>query len=154
MSTSAASAEAAIAASGAREAGLFDRLLNGRVAAMLVRNSVVSCATFLLDLILLWVFVEQSGLGKMEAASIAFLIATSVHYGFCRSWVFKGTSRALGSGYFYFLLNAAVGLALTLSLFWLFMMIGLHYLVARVIASVFAGLTVFVLNALFNFRSV
>ena len=78
----------------------------------------------------------------------------SVHYLFCRSWIFKGTERTWASGYVYFLSNAVVGLGVTILLFWAFMGIGMHYLVARVVASVFAGLAVFLLNAILNFRSV
>ena len=73
---------------------------------------------------------------------------------FAHGWIFKGTEQAIGRGYAWFLVNAIVGLLLTLFLFWVFMAIGLHYLVARVIASVFAGLSVFLLNAVLNFRSV
>jgi putative flippase GtrA len=134
--------------------GLLDRLLTGRVAAMLARNTMISCLAFLLDIALLWALVEHLGANTMPAAAFAFLIASSLHYGFCRSWVFKGTSRSVGSGYAYFLLNAAIGLALTLALFWAFMALDLHYLLARIVASVFAGLTVFVLNAVWNFRIV
>ncbi len=35
-----------------------------------------------------------------------------------------------------------------------FMALGLHYIPARIVASVFAGLTVFLLNAILNFRAV
>lgn len=138
----------------AQARGMVSRLLTGRVAGMLARNTVISCAAFLLDLLLLWGFVEHLEIAKLPAAAIAFLIATSVHYGFCRSWIFKGTTRGAGEGYVYFLVNAVVGLLLTLTLFWAFMAIGLHYLLARIISSLFAGLTVFLLNAVFSFRSV
>lgn len=130
------------------------RLLTGRVAGLLARNTVVSCAVFLFDLLLLWAFVEFLGMDKLVAAAVAFLIAITIHYGFARGWIFKGTERKVTSGYVYFLINAVVGLVLTIVLFWAFMAVGLHYLVARVVASVFAGLAVFVLNAVLNFRSV
>ena len=135
-------------------AGLIGRLLTGRVAGLLARNTVVSCFAFVFDLALLWAFVEYLGMNKLVAAAIAFVIATTLHYAFARTWIFKGTERAVGSGYVYFLINAVVGLVLTLVLFWAFMAIGLHYVIARVVASVFAGLTIFVLNAVFNFKSV
>jgi hypothetical protein len=54
-----------------------------------------------------------------------------------------------------FLLNAGVGLAVTMVLYALLLAYTpLDYLVARVIVSVFAGLVVFVLNAVLNFRRV
>lgn len=130
------------------------RLLSLRVAKMLGRNTVVSCAVFAFDLLLLWGFVEWLAMDKLLAAAIAFLIANTIHYVFGRSWIFKGTKRRWASGYAYFLVNAVVGLAVTIFLFWAFMALGVHYLAARVVASVFAGLSVFLLNAIFNFRSV
>ncbi|HET9428330.1 MAG TPA: GtrA family protein [Allosphingosinicella sp.] len=133
---------------------LLRRLLTVRVAGQLVRNTIVSCVCFAFDLLLLWAFVEYLGMNKLVAAAIAFLIATSLHYAFAHGWIFKGTEQAIGKGYAWFLVNALVGLVLTIVLFWAFMAIGFHYLVARVIASVFAGLSVFLLNAVLNFRSV
>jgi putative flippase GtrA len=120
---------------------------------MLARNTVVSCGVFAFDLALLWLLVEQGGMGKVVAAVIAFVVANSLHYGFGRSWIFRGTDRAVASGYFYFLVNAAIGLAITIGLFAaMIRWTSVNYLVARVLVSVVAGLTVFVLNAVFNFR--
>ena len=146
--------EARSEASNSDEPDLLRRLLSLRVAGQLVRNTIVSCLCFAFDLLLLWAFVEHLDMNKLVAAAIAFLIATSLHYSFARGWIFKGTEQALARGYAWFLVNAGVGLVLTIALFWAFMAIGFHYLVARVIASVFAGLTVFLLNAVLNFRSV
>jgi putative flippase GtrA len=120
---------------------------------MLARNTIVSCGIFAFDIALLWALVELAGLGKVAAAALAFVIANSIHYGFGRGWIFRGTSRALASGYFYFLVNAAIGFIITISLFAaMIRWTSINYLVARVLVSVVAGLTVFVLNAVLNFR--
>ena len=120
---------------------------------MLARNTVVSCGIFAFDIALLWVLVEVGGMGKIAAAIVAFIVANSLHYGFGRSWIFRGTDRAFASGYFYFLVNAGIGLLITISLFAaMIRWTPINYLVARVLVSVVAGLTVFVLNAVFNFR--
>ena len=92
--------------------------------------------------------------GKLMAA-IGFLTSNSLHYALGRSWIFRGTDRAIGSGYLIFLVNAGVGMAITILLFAaLLKWTAIHYLVARVIVSVFAGLAMFVLNAVLNFRQV
>jgi putative flippase GtrA len=101
----------------------------------------------------MWVLVELGGENKVFAAGVSFLAATSLHYMFGRSWVFRGTERAVASGYGYFLINAAIGLALTVSLFAaLISWTSINYLVARVLVSVFAGLVMFLLNAVLNFK--
>ena len=119
---------------------------------MLARNTIVSCGIFAFDIALLWVLV-QMGMGKVAAAALAFIIANSLHYAFGRGWVFKGTDRGLAEGYVYFLINAGIGLMITISLFAaMIRWTPINYLVARVLVSVVSGLTVFLLNAVLNFR--
>jgi putative flippase GtrA len=137
------------------QAGLLARLLGRRVAAMLARNTFVSCLVFAFDLALLWVLVRFWGVQYLVAATLAFIVAISIHYGFARAWIFPGSERAHGSGYVYFIVNAGIGLVITIALYAAFVeLLGIHYIVARVIVSIFAGLAVFLLNAVLNFRSV
>ncbi|MVW56068.1 GtrA family protein [Sphingomonas sp. MAH-6] len=119
---------------------------------MLGRNTAVSCMTFLFDLVLLWGLVRL-GWGKLEAAAFGFVVANTIHYALGRTWIFAGTERGLTSGYAYFLINAALGLAITVTLYAAFLdYTPINYIVARVLVSVFAGLAVFLLNAILNFR--
>jgi putative flippase GtrA len=130
------------------------RLLSARGAAMLLRNSTVSCTVFLFGLALMWAMMRFLGMDAYLATALSFLMTNTAHYVFARTWIFRGTTRALGLGYLYFFLNAGVGLTVTMALFALFTeWIGVHYVVARVIASIFAGLAAFALNALLNFES-
>jgi len=128
------------------------RLLSRHAATLLARNTIVSCGIFAFDIALLWVLV-QMGMGKVAAAALAFIIANSLHYAFGRGWIFKGTDRGVAEGYVYFLINAGIGLVITISLFAaLIRWTPINYLVARVLVSVVSGLTVFLLNAVLNFR--
>lgn len=137
------------------EQPLLHRLFTRRVGAMLVRNTVVSCLVFGISLFSLWALVTFAGTGHMVAAGTGFIAANTLHYSFGRLWIFKGTDRGVKTGYLLFLVNAGVGLAVTLTLYALFLeFTAMNYLVARTIVSVFAGLTVFVLNAVWNFRRV
>ncbi len=122
---------------------------------MLVRNTVVSSAAFLLGLAVLWALVEYAGIDPVLATGISFLVAQTLHYALGRTWIFKGTDRAVGSGYVIFLVNAGMGLAITVSLFaFLIRFTPMHFIVARIVVSVFAGLAMFVVNATYNFRRV
>ena len=135
--------------------GLLARLLTWRVGAMLWRNTVVSCTVFVLGLGVLYALVDGLGFPEVPAAGLGFLVANSLHYVFGRAWIFRGTERGKASGFVLFLLNASAGLAVTMVLYALLLAYTpLDYLVARVIVSVFAGLVVFVLNAVLNFRRV
>lgn len=129
------------------------RLLSLNALAMLGRNTVVSCCTFVLGLVLLWLLVERLGLGKVPSAALSFLCATTLHYVFGRTWIFRGTERSVAAGYAYFLINAGIGLVVTTTLFALMIeFTSINYLIARVLVSVVAGLLMFLLNALLNFR--
>ena len=120
---------------------------------MLVRNTIVSCFVFALSLSLLWLLVEWGGMEEIMAAAVGFIAANSVHYVFGRTWIFRGTRRGVAAGYAFFLVNAGLGLVITLILFAAFLeYTSIHYLVARIIVSIFAGLAMFILNATLNFR--
>jgi putative flippase GtrA len=136
-----------------RRTRLVERLLSRRGALLLARNTVVSIGVFGFGLGLLWLLVEQFAMPKIDAAAISFVAANSIHYLFGQTWIYRGSERKLAAGYFYFLINAAVGLAATLLIYAGFLELGLDYLLARIVTSVFVGLLLFVLNAVLNFRS-
>ena len=141
------------AAAEAAGGGLVRRLLSRHAAILLARNTIVSCGIFAFDIALLWALVQLFEMEKVAAAALAFVIANSIHYGFGRGWIFRGTDRAIAAGYIYFLINAAIGLVITVTLFAaLIRWTPMNYLVARVLVSVVSGLTVFLLNAVLNFR--
>lgn len=134
---------------------LLSRLFRVRVGWMLMRNTVVSTGAFLIGLGVLWLLVEFGGMNEVPASGVSFVVANSLHYILGRTWIFRGTERAIASGYALFLINGLIGLALTMALMAAVLAYTpVHYLVARVLVSVVAGLTIFVLNAVWNFRRV
>ena len=137
----------------ARAPALARRLLSWNALAMLARNTVVSCVAFLFDLALLWALVRLAGWGKLEAAALGFVAANTLHYALGRGWIFHGTTRGVATGYVYFLINSGIGLVVTITLYAAFLRFtAIDYMVARVLVSLVAGLIVFLLNALLNFR--
>ena len=120
-----------------------------------MRDAIVSSATFLSGLCLMWIFVEFARMDETVAAAASFIVANSLHYALARAWVFRGTTRGLAQGYGFFLANAGVGLVIMVLLFaaltgWT----SIHYLLARALASIVAGSVIFLLNAVYNFKSV
>lgn len=134
---------------------LITRLFRVRVGWMLMRNTVVSAGAFLIGLGVLWVLVEWGEMDAVPASGVSFVIANSLHYMLGRTWIFRGTDRAIATGYVYFLVNGLIGLGLTMALMALMLAYTpVNYLVARVLVSIVAGLAIFVLNAVWNFRRV
>jgi len=132
---------------------LAKRLWSRNAAVLLARNTVVSCLVFAIGLAVLWALVELWGVDKLVAAAAGFLVSNSIHYALGRAWIYRGTERAVAPGYAYFLINAGIGLVITIALFAAFLRwTSIHYLIARVIVSLFAGLAMFLLNATLNFK--
>lgn len=128
------------------------RLLSWNAAVLLGRNTIVSTLVFLLGLFILWALVEFAGANKLWATAFTFLLAQTLHYALGRTWIYRGTTRAVIPGYGFFLVNAVLGLAVTIVLFDLAIRFTeVHYLVARVLVSIVAGLVMFLLNATLNF---
>ncbi len=88
-----------------------------RVAGMLWRNTVVSCGVFGLGLRVLYALVDGLDFPEVPAAGIGFLVANSLHYVLGRTWIFAGSERGPASGYALFLVNAGIGLAVTMALY-------------------------------------
>lgn len=136
-----------------RGQGWAARLWSRNAAVLLGRNTVVSIAVFLLGLAGLWLLVEYGGVDELLATGATFLAATTIHYALGRTWIYRGTERKVVPGYGYFLANALLGLVVTLLLMGaLLRLTPVHYLAARVLVSVFAGLAMFLSNAILNFK--
>lgn len=120
---------------------------------MFGRNTVVSTGAFLLDLLILWGLVEIAGFPRVPAAVLAFFVPMSIFYILERIWVFPGTDRGVAKGFVYFMVNIGIGFVVMLGVFWaLLLLTDLHYLIARVAASVVSGIVVFFLNGIYNFE--
>lgn len=113
----------------------------------------VGCSTFLLDLLLLVLFIDLLGINHLLAAALAFLIAVSINYAISRAFVFKGTLRQVGSGYAIFLCIAGMGLALVVvGMYVLTDLFGIHYLIARICIASIVGFWNYLMNLFVNFK--
>ena len=122
---------------------------------MFARNTIVGTAVFAIDILILWALVDLGRIPTLTAATIGFVVASTLHYAAGRTWIFTGSRREVVTGYIYFIINAGVGLAMTVAMLAAFMRwTSINYLVARIVVSLFAGFTTFLLNAVFNFRRV
>lgn len=131
------------------------RLFSRDTGGMLLRNSVVSCTVFAVGLLALWLLVDGLGMSRMIALVLSLLLSNSLHYILGRTWIFPGSERGVATGYLLFLINAGIGILITMALFAaLTRWTAIHYLVIRIFVSLVAGLAIFLLNAVFTFRRV
>ena len=119
---------------------------------MFARNTIVGTVVFAVDIMILWALVDLGRISTLIAATIGFVVASTLHYAAGRKWIFTGSDRPIATGYFYFIINAGIGLLITIAMLAIFLRwTSINYLVARVIVSLFAGLVTFLLNAVLIF---
>jgi putative flippase GtrA len=104
------------------------------------KYGTVGVSTFLLDILLLYIFVNVLGFTYLFATALAFLMAVSVNYVISRKLVFQRTETAHKEGY-----RAFIGVALASALFIVLAMyvlvdiLGTNYLLARTLISSLVG---------------
>jgi len=117
------------------------------------KYSLVGGLTFILDLLLLYLFIDLFHLNYVVASGLAFVIAVSLNYLLSRKYVFKNSQRNLNEGYANFLLIATVGLlAVTGGMYVLVTLHGIHYAVSRIIVASITGFWNYLMNLFVNFK--
>lgn len=118
----------------------------------LTRYVGVGISTFLLDLSLLYMFVEVVNLNYIFSTIVAFVFAVSVNYSISRTYVFAQTERSLLFGYMNFMSIMCTGLILTTSFMYVAVDVFMvHYLVARITIAGFVGFSAYLVNLHYNF---
>jgi putative flippase GtrA len=113
----------------------------------------VGGSTFLLDLFLLYLFVDHLKINYAFATPMTFGLAITINYLLSRRFVFKGTLRSAHAGYGIFLTIALTGLGLVTGLMVLFVeVIHMNYVPARIIIAGIVGIWNYFMNLYVNFR--
>ncbi|MEN9390580.1 MAG: hypothetical protein RLZZ283_680 [Candidatus Parcubacteria bacterium] len=118
-----------------------------------VGYSVLGTSAFAVDLGLIYIFYEIVGLAYTISVPLAFLIATSIHYGAARALVFHDTTRPLGSGYLFFIcIMVTNALIITGLVYLLVEYVEMNLYIARIGVAGIIGLVSFYMNARYNFK--
>ncbi len=113
----------------------------------------VGIITFLLDLLLLFIFVEFLFLREFLAAGVSFSLMTTLNYLLNRKYAFAGSEIQLKKGYLFFIFFAVLGVLTTsICMFLAVDVWTFHYLVSRVIIAVFVSIGTYFLNYYFTFK--
>lgn len=115
--------------------------------------SLVGGSTFAFDLALLYVLTEFAGIPYTLSTPLAFLIAVSINYFVSRKFVFHKTERTLPRGYTYFIGAALLGaLLITGAVSLMTTILGMSYLLARVLVACIVGVGNYLFNLYVNFN--
>jgi len=129
-----------------------ESILN-RFVSRLSSYSVVGFSTFLIDLSLIWVFVNLVKLSEPIALGAAFLIAFHINYLVLRLWVYRKTLEKVPRTYTYFVtLAIAVTFIIPTMVVWFESLFGLEMFTSRILVATLLGMIGFSFNTFFNFR--
>jgi putative flippase GtrA len=118
-----------------------------------LRYTVVGGSTFAFDLALLYVLTEFGGIPYTLSTPLAFLIAVSINYFISRKLVFAKTERTVPYGYAYFIGAALLGaLLITGAVSLMTTILGMSYLLARVLVACIVGVGNYLFNLYVNFN--
>jgi putative flippase GtrA len=118
-----------------------------------LRFGTSSSFTLMIDIIFLVLLVEVFLINYLVAAGLSFAISTSMNYLINREWGFRGTTTSLLNGYFIFLFFSLFGIGITVGLMWFFVgLLGLYYILARVIVAIIEGTLTFLANNSYTFK--
>ena len=112
---------------------------------------VIGTGAHYLALILL---VEMTGMNPVAATSLGFVIGALVNYLLNRRYTFRSSKAHLDAGPKFFSIAIATGILNSLLVYAGVSLIGAHYLVAQVGATLIVFLANFALNSLWTFKEV
>ncbi len=131
----------------------YSAYMEHKAIVRFVKYSSVGVATFLFDLVLLYLLTDFLHVQYVISAGIAFTIAVSINYLLSRRFVFHGTLRSVHAGYAIFLLIAGTGLVVVMGMMYVLVDIaGINYLISRVLIAGIVGVWNYLMNLYVNFR--
>jgi putative flippase GtrA len=126
-----------------------------KAAIRFSKYATTGFATFLLDIAILFVFIDLFDFYYLTVSTFSFIIATTLNYFLVRRFVFNKTRRRIHTGYFLFALLSLIGLAVVTGAMVLMVeYFAWHYILARAVAvSIVFGVN-YIINLHFNFQVV
>ena len=118
-----------------------------------IKYCVVGFTTSSLEVLLLYLLVQYIAVYYIIATALAFVLSDSLGFALNFKWGFKESKTGTLRGYNLFILFSILALVVTLLLMKLFVdVIGVHYILSRIIILAFTGMCTFTLNYLITFK--
>jgi len=131
---------------------LFFGFGNKELTRFLRYNLAAGVATFI-DIFLYWIAVAFLGISYLISGTVTFSIGLLVNYSLNRVWGFKGTKRRILHGFLYFFLVGVTALVIALFFLAFFVeVMGINYLVARILVVLIVMPWNYFLNAILTFK--
>lgn len=119
----------------------------------LIRWILSGGIAFIVDFSTLFFLVEKINVYYLYASGFAFLLSATTNFLISRYLIFNATTNSVTSSYIRFISISMIGLALIASLMYLLVdIIGLHYLLSRLLIAGTVGVSSFYIHKLFTFN--
>jgi len=119
----------------------------------IVKFGMVSGLATVIDIFVLWLFTSVFGVYYLLSAVLAFVVGSTTNYSMNYFWTFSGAKHGKAKGLASFMGIGTAGLVITLVIMAsLVEFLGVHYLVARIIAAFVTLFWNYVLNSIITFK--
>lgn len=118
-----------------------------------IKYSFVGVSTFLVDLLLLYIFTHFLHINVYGATSVAFLLAVSLNHYISSRHVFSQSLTPHAKSYIRFIAIALCALLATV--FFMYLLVGVsgvHYMLARLLTASAVGIASYLYNLYNNFK--
>jgi putative flippase GtrA len=127
--------------------------VDARGVQRFIKYSFVGVSTFLVDLFFLYIFTHFVQLNVYGATTIAFLLAVSLNHYISSRHVFSQSLTPHTKSYIHFIGIALCALLATItSMYLLVSIIGVHYILARLVTAGAIGMASYLYNLYNNFN--
>lgn len=122
----------------------------------MIRFGFIGGISFLIDYGVLFVLTSWCGLFYLWSNAISFTVSTAFNYTLSVKWVFDVNEEdSHATNFSVFLVMSVIGLGLNQLLMWLFVSnAGIHYMIAKIIATAIVMVYNFITRKLFLERNV
>ena len=115
---------------------------------------IIGCGCAVLDLALIYILTDIVGIWYLLSGVLSFVVTASVNFALNKRFTFRNTSTEYRKQYSQFIIVAIMGLMINTSVLYLCTsVLGIWYLVSRVVSSLVAMVWNYLMNSKVVFRT-
>ena len=118
----------------------------------IIKFSIIGLSGTVIDFSVLTLLVELAGFNILIANAISFIFGATNNFVWNKFWTFRNKERKFRKQFFKYLTVAFIGLIINTALMHLFITLGLHYLIAKVVIAAIVVIWNYNGNKFWTFR--
>jgi putative flippase GtrA len=118
----------------------------------IIKFGIIGLSGTVIDFSVLTLLVELAGFNILIANAISFIFGATNNFVWNKFWTFRNKDRKFRKQFFKYLTVAFIGLIINTALMHLFITLGLHYLIAKVVIAAIVVIWNYNGNKFWTFR--